>query len=416
MKNAFLLIALIVLLAASAAGLYVINDPAPVLQLIKKPGTVTASASPVGKPSTAKSAGSATSGSAAAPAPADFDRKATSSSEARRPPKKSELAQASGNTELRGIDVQRKGRPVGVLSQPTSTEAPPSEFYPFTIVRRTFPDAGSITVELAIKNASGSHWKTAYVALRSSRVKEIFQFEIQDWQIDETVGIDYTFPRAEIQDRLTDLRVVSVSGEKRESALAERMQASRRKYVESSATKRGGKGDTLTASGLIGVFGRMQSPVTGIQVRTAEFRSMDSKPVAIAIPQDSKLPADLVMGLRETSEERKAVIELAQKFHQAAVAAESGLGGFARELGKEPYDKAIRGSAGTALAQARERLAAFNVAGVELATKVQISSDPDIKKVGAVVPDYSKRILAQVESIENQMQGVDPSFRVMKNP
>lgn len=400
LKNGILVVALIVLLVVAAGGLYVLNDPAAAMRLagIQKAEPPPAAA----KPAVAKPA-------VQGPQSAGFDRKSGGDS---KPPSKSE-ADAARTKDLDGVLVSRKGRYVGPVTQPGSSEAPLPELYPFSVNRRTYPDEKSITVEVAVKNASGVQWKTAYVAFRAPKSKSTHLFEIRDWQIDETVGFDYSFPRTEVQDRLTDLRIVSVSGEKRQSALADRLQQSRRRFVEianaSNASKRRARGETLAAGGLLGALGRMQSPVTGISIQTAELRTLSAKPVTIQIPEEYRVPGVLALGLRETSDERKAVSDLAQKFHVSALAIQDSIDSLGRSLQSQPYDRAANsGPVGTI----RENIKAFNAIGVELATKIQTSTDQEVRKVNTLVLDYSRRVSGQVESVESQVKSSDPGFRL----
>lgn len=346
-----------------------------------------------------------------------FDRKSggtpAAASDGRRPPKREEKTDTT--TDRQVVKVKRKGTFVGVIPATPNEEVPPGELYPFSPIRRTFPDANTMTVELAIKNASGMQWKTAYIALRSARHNETVQFQVSDWQIDEIVGLDYSFPKDEVQNRLFELRVVSVGGDKRESALADRLQQSRRKYVESTAPKpQRSTGETLTAVGLLGMMGRMQAPVTGVHIKTAEGRIGSNEPIVIVLSESEKIPADFDVALRETSDERKTVADLAKKFHESAIAVQEGLVNFTAKLGTAPYEDAMKGEAGVALKDTRAKLETFNDVATELATKIQISTDSDIRKLSDLVPSYSRKILGEVSVIESRIQSVDEDFKVQQ--
>jgi len=419
-KKTLLFSSAILLLAASAAGLYVANDPASVTALIGGKATKSEPRMVAQAAGDASGASKAKKPQAAAPketADPQFDRKAAASpaaAESRRPPKREEGSASSSERPV--IKVSRKATAMGVVPTNANEAIPPAELYPLSPpIRRTkSQDSQTITVELAVKNASGIQWKTAYISLRSARHPDTVQFQVADWQIDEVIGLDYSFPMSEVQNRMFELRVVGVSGDKRESALAERLQQSRRKYVETNVTEQRSRvtGETLTAVGLLGVMGRVQSPFTGIQIRTADGRRGVSEPVAIVLPAKDKLPQDLSLGLRETSDERKVVVELAEKFHQSALEAQGALDKFTEELAKAPYEEAMKGGAGTALKDLRAKMQSFNTDALALATKVQISQDSDIRKLSDLVPDYSRRILGEIDLIESRIHSVDDDFKV----
>jgi len=402
----------IVGLAAIAVGsLFVINDPAHAQRLVgadAEDSRVVAQAAPAAK--------------------GGFDRKASATeAEAeggkpdaaapKRPPTREELEKQAAAATVTGIAISRKARTVGPVTEAGTTEPPLPQLYPFTINKTTFPDSRTVNLEIAIKNQSGVHWETAYVTLRSPRVKEGVLFQVNEWQIDEIVGLDYAFPRAELEDRVKELRVVSVSGKERQSALSQRLSATRREAVESVSPKgrrRGTPGEVLNAPGLLAYVGAFQSPFTGIAVKRTESRAPRTRLVKIVIPEESLLPITLGINLKQTSEERQQVSELAVQFHEAGLAVQESLSRIASTAnGKTWQDATAAGLPGDA-GKAREQLGGFNQLGVKLSAAVQRSADTEVRRLSTTVIDHSKKILGQIDAVEAGIRPMDPGFSLQK--
>jgi hypothetical protein len=408
---------LFLLILIGAISLFVINDPAYARELAgAAPGDTAAPPPRQVAQAKAPEAPAAPAGEKPAEAAGqkEFDRKASAGQKAsERPPSREEFEKQRAK-DIPSVTVSRAARDVGPVEEPNNLDAPPAELYPFEITRRTYPDANSITVEIAVKNASGMHWKTAYITLRSPKVERGHRFEIQDWRIDEIVGLEYTFPREQLDDRIRYLRITNVSGNQRESALADLLSANRRKLVDQTGNvnvrdaRRAG--DTLTAPGLLSYVSNAQMPFTGIRVLASENTGKPKKFLEINISPDLQIPADPAQQVRETSEERREVAGLINDFHSAALDVQNAVQEFGNAIGSQPYNEAIAGPAIQPLEELRRAIARFNTTGYELATRIQRSNDSEVKEIRALVNDYSRKISGQVQSLEEQVQTVDERF------
>ncbi|MBI1289828.1 hypothetical protein GC173_01100 [bacterium] len=412
MKKAIAPIALILLVFVGGIAAYIASNPG---------------GAPGRKPEGADTKNKPAAKSDKAGEGATFDRKAAAAAAAtqepkadeapRRPPKKGEVA-ATPADESR-LKPQRRGRFIGETQLPDGVPVPLPELYPFQVVRRTFPDSATMTVELGVKNSSGIQWKSAYVVIRSSQHPISYQFEVNDWQIDEVVGLEYSFPNDERERRLDKLRIIAVMGDKRESALADMLSQSRRKLVEASvsqvgAGERSREGDKLQAPGLLAVLGNAQSRVTGITVQTAVTQNASDIVLNLSAPTENLVSKELILDLRETSEERLAAAQLAREFHQATLSTQDSLARFCAQVSAAPFGKAMEGEAGNELTEARTKLNSLNDLGVKLAMTAQKSKDAEVRRLATLVPSHSNAILAQITDIETRVKKIDPHFRIQE--
>jgi hypothetical protein len=398
-KTVLQALSFVFLLFVAVAALFVINDPAYAQKLTGLgPEEESAPAVAQAKPA--------------------FDRKAAAAEE-QRPPTREEL-EASMEEEKGGIPVGRYGRFVGPVSREKigSIEAPPAALYPFTINRRTFPDATSISVEIAIKNLSGTHWETGYVTLRSPRTNDAALFQIDEWRIDEVVGLPYVFPRGELEARIRDLRVVAVSGKERQSALSRRLTDSRREVLASTETlgkRRRASGDALRAPGLLAILGGIQTPYTGVQIIEADLKPAQAQTIKLQIPEEELLPITLGVNIRQTSEERKNIAELAQKYHDIALEAQEIIGKIAGEVNGKPAGEAMAQPSLQMVPDLRNHMKELHNLGVEISRQSLRSQDTEIQRLKEVVLEHARKLNLQVLRIEAALQSVDPSFRVREN-
>ncbi|CAN5259788.1 hypothetical protein BH09SUM1_BH09SUM1_25060 [soil metagenome] len=421
MKKALLAVALIVLVLVGVAAAMLFIDPVGTQQMLGMSSAGDTEDNMVQHPRTRGAhQDSEVAAAPAAPEPA-------AAAGGRRPPRRADMPAAVVETDVKDstatktVSSMRKGRYIGAADGESFMSPPPAELYPFRVTKTTYPDADTINVEITISNASGSQWKTAYVLFRSSKYPVSQQFEIADWQIDESIALNYSFPVTQVQDRILDLRVVSVSGDKRQSALADRLSQSRRRYIdltnstrEASAMPRAG--DKLTAPGLLAVLASLQSPITGIGIEPAELRTVaETKAITVKISADKMISDDYPSEVRETSQERQAAAQLASKYHAAGVEAQLALNEFVDNLGRKPYQEAMAGEAGQALETLRTKLKAFNDLGAELALVVQRSSDSEIKKAGNVLNSDSAKLVAQMDEIEKTVRRIDQHFTIQKD-
>lgn len=411
MKNLLIVVALMILLGVGAAAAFVINDPAETRRLVGLTGETAGEPAPPprqvaqapdapAQPTTPPAA----NGAAERP----FDRRTAD----RRPPSRDE---AMPDSAIPAVEVDQYARFVRTDPSPSTQEPPPPELYPYSVNRRTFPDARNISVELAIRNASGSHWETAYVTLRSSGFDEAVVFQVDEWQIDSVVGFEYTFPRNELKARLEGLRVVSVTGKMRPSALAEAFRRDRIDAIRQISGRRRNAGAILQAPGVLGVLGALQSPFTQIEIRQTAVISPRNRQIALEVPEEFLLPPVLGLTLRQTSEERREVGNLAQRFHEQALTIQDLISQFVLAVNDRTYEEAMAGEAGTIRRSLQEQLQQLNEVGRELAIKALSSQDSEIRKVRDLVTSHSQRINQQIEAVEVGLQEIDPSFRLRQS-
>lgn len=409
MKKVLSFLALTLLVGVGASAAFIINDPATAGRALglhpagKAPARQVAQATTPAKPAATKAAEAAKDGAAA-------DKPAAT----KRPPTRAEMEKKAGDAAA--VVAARRARLIGPVTQFNSEEAPPADLYPITIVRRTFPDAATMSVEIAVKNLSGNVWRSAYITIKSPKVPEGTLYEIRDWQLDEVVGLEYRFPRGEVQDRMRDLRIVSVSGDRRESALADRIAQSRLKAVgaEDSRMLQGRRrtGDALAAPGLLAMLGDFQQPVTGIQVSYAEGRAPVARPLSIRIPEEALLTPEPEITLRQTSEERREVVELARAYHQQGIEVQNHLKALVEQINAAPYREAMNAGGKDSLESLRASLKEFNTLGLQLATRTRRSTDADIRSASSVVGATSTKLVRQMEAVEAAIKPVDPAFRI----
>lgn len=397
MKTFLSIISILLLIVVALAALFVINDPAYAQRLAGMEEEIT----PPVRVQVAD----------AQPA---FDRRAAAQES--RPPTREEL-EAQMEAERGAIEVQRFGRFVGPVTRDRvgALEPPPAQLYPFTINRRTFPDAASISVQIAIRNLSGKHWETAYVTFRAPRTEEAVLFQIDEWRIDEIVGLEYVFPRHELEARVRDLRVVAVSGKERESALSRRLSDSRRETVESTQTlgkRRRASGESLRAPGLLAVVASWQAPYTGIQITQGEMRQVQAQVIRVEIPEEEQLPLALGMNIRQTSEERQAVAELIQRYHELSLETQDILQEMAGELNGKPVTAALSQPSLSRVPEVQEKLKELHDLGTGLTRMSLRTKDSEVERVKEVVIGHAQKINLQVLRIEAAVQAADPSFRV----
>ncbi|MCC5877807.1 MAG: hypothetical protein JJU11_16425 [Candidatus Sumerlaeia bacterium] len=413
MKKIVFPIAIILLVVIGGAGIYVIVDTDGALEMIGLRGP-----EPVAAPVAAEPAEETETAEA-------FDRRTAAATDSRtgrqqRPPTREEIEAASAAPveETVNIPITRMGRFIGSTSDTPSADAPRQELYPFAIRKRSYPESNVMAIEFAIRNSSGSHWRNAYVTFRSDRHPQGQRFQIEDWQIDETVGIEYRFPSNEVTERLAGFRLVSISGQRRESALAELLSQDRNRFLEyalissQSTQVRRRDGDRLTAPGLLGMIGQFQAPVTGIQVRPATVVQQRERRLEITIPREMRIPANLDLVLRETSEERREANAAMKDFHQHAQNTETAVEAFIAVVNQGGVQSTSEEGLQRSLQDLRRELDALNRSGERLARLVRLSRDTEVKRLQDVWLDYSRRVVGQLDRVEAEMRRIDPNFEV----
>jgi hypothetical protein len=412
------IVVLLFLLLIGAGAFWTLNDPASARKLMgldtQQPPTKTVAQQTVPTPSEQPS-------EITLPAPIlspdnappeKFDRKA--STKPIKPPSREEFEKQRLDQPA-ALEISRKGRYVGPRKENGTINPPPPELYPMEINRRTYPDANSITIEFAIKNASGVHWKSAYISLRAPLRKQEELFEISDWKIDEVVGLDYTFAKNETELRLKGMRVVSVDGDVRQSALARRIEEDRLKALNSNTEEtrpRPRQGDALTAPGLLGLMGQFQQPFSGITVIPTKFKAPEKQLIPVELPPDQLLSQEMDFDLRETSDERHEVRELLDIYHQDALAVQSKIIELSELLKTTPYQDLMKSQGNELVTEIQGKLSNFNKSGHNLGLRIAHSNDDEVQRTSKVLLDIASHINAQIETVETAVKAYDSSFQL----
>jgi Ca-activated chloride channel homolog len=122
---------------------------------------------------------------------------------------------------IEAVSPSQVARTVGELTPKAEWQTPPAHLYPFRVEVVDTLNETEMNVKLTIQNLSGIYWETAYIALAAPGYEKAIQFEVKDWNPEDIAILNYKFPIKERKERIANLRVVSVTGEQRESALKE---------------------------------------------------------------------------------------------------------------------------------------------------------------------------------------------------
>lgn len=347
-----------------------------------------------------------------APKPAD----GASSPPAKRPPSRAEV-EKRGNTIDPSLMPKRRATFVGPTTDPIDGSAPPPSMYPFRVDRRVIPNPSSIRLELSIRNQSGIFWDTAFVALRSAGHEEAIVFRINDWRLDEVVGLDYTFPKDELEPRLKELRVVRVSGSRRQSALSDLMNEKRNEASGGQPTTVAisGEGGSMRASGLLGMLAVAREAETGVKVQyeAAPGASSARKLPAIVFPLEATIPAEIPLMVDESDPKRKEAAELFRESHKAALSIQEDITALIKQVNENADFGAAMKNGGTALQdRIRGNLAAFNKKTLDLALAIERAKDNSLRSVTKANEDLANNVFLMTSSLESDMKRRDPKFSV----
>ena len=338
---------------------------------------------------------------------------------ARKPPARGESPAPSARVELPTIRAEY----VGPALDPITEDPPAPELYPFRVDRRTFPTPDVVQVEMSLQNQSGYHWKTAYVVLKSTDYPVAEVFKVEEWAIEQVVGVDYKFPRPELYDRLTNLRVIRVSGERRESALADAIGQRREEIVRQMGTK-----ENLTETrnrnrptGLLSVWVGAAAAVQGggnrpdAQMVPGGMNSGMPRTgsLRIQIPEKAIIPDQYDFSVPPTSPERREALELLGRVHTSARRAQTNIVDLADLLNQKSF-RAVKTTAGEQMVAAvSDALREFNEAGIELTLLANRNDDPAIKQMSQELNRMAEQLVTQAEAVETSVRLIDPEFSLM---
>ncbi|MCB2155740.1 hypothetical protein KQI84_12720 [bacterium] len=334
---------------------------------------------------------------------------------ARRPPTRSEIQETNTEPE-KPID---RAEYVGPALDPITEEPPAPELYPFRVDRRTFPTEDTVKIEMSVQNQSGYHWQTAYVVLKSTDFDVAEVFRIDEWAIEEVVGIDYVFPRADYTRRLKNLRIIRVSGTRRESALAETIGAKRQEIVKELGTKEHlvEAQDPLKPTGLLSVWVEGTSLVQGTRPSTGSSSGYSAagavNSLRIKIPEDAIIKAEDAYSVPPTSPDRRKGLELLDQIHKSAYTTQSSIRDLTELLNQKSV-RAVRTDEGAALVTAAsEAMRQFNDAGIELTLLASRSDDEAVKEMARRLNRMAEQLVTQADAVESKVRMVEPDFTIM---
>lgn len=352
-----------------------------------------------------------------------------SASPPRRPPSRSEVEARQRLDAVRGKEVvepTRRALMLGPSPDPITTDPPPPQLYPFSVARRVFPTSDMIRVELNIKNASGIFWSTAYIAMRSQDSSKNIVFRIDDWRIDEVIGLDYTFPKDELESRLSGLRVARVSGIKRESALSEIVGDMRASFAGGKTSAQAARNRTNSSSsddantyasvkvpGLLGVINSVRAPLIGMNVEiTASDAAMTSQ-IPLALPMELMLPEVIDVGLLADTPMRSQAIVHFDSAIKEARSVQASLIELITVLSTKAYRDANEKEIPAIRASIRKSLDKYNKESIDLAVLSKSARDPKISEAETMLTGVADRVVKQVASLEKQIRRLDPKFKLM---
>lgn len=443
------LIALILLLVVGAGATYAIVYPGETKGLAKQMirssarsstpakreparpavSTSTAAAKSVAsaskEPATARPVANSRQSGSGSPPP----RGTPAASGGKKPPTKQEMEAKKRMEANRGKleeEPTRRALSLGASPDPINTPPPAAELYPFKVSRRTFPTPDLIRLELNIKNASGTFWQTAYVALRGADPAKTVVFRVDDWRIDEVVGLDYTFPKEELESRVKDLRVARVTGIKRESALSDLVGDIRSSVVgdTSRGGTTGGKTTTTTVPdgrtyasvevpGLLGLLASVRGPSAGLDVRVSSSGGAIKDQIPLAIPLEHMLPQTLDIGLFADTPARTEARKLLDEAFAEGQKVQSQLGELIKVLANTPYEEAQKSDIPAIKAKIAESLATFDKKSLDLAVLANKVKDPKVSDAEAAARGMADKLVKMLTSIEKQVQKLDARFKLL---
>ncbi len=349
---------------------------------------------------------------------------ASSSKAAPPPPKKgsnsseeSESLIPTRETKLKKEVSHVKTVYMGSTSDPITSEPPPPELYPFRIDRRTFPpNSEDIEIEISVQNASGYFWKNVYIVLKSSDHKKAQIFSTEEWRIDEIATLNYRFPKAEIERRLRNLRVVDIRGERLESTLASHVSK-----IRSEAVKRYGSGesvsasgDTSQASGLLGLWASAASTLRSSHAKPVEETAQQGE-IEIILPKNMKLiPNEFTVRILDNTPERSHAIELLQRAHEAAYGTQDRILRLVDLINSQSYFEAMNGQGATLVAEIGESKSEYDKVGIELALLLSRSTDDKLNLMQDELNEMTKTMVGLIDFVEKRIQTVDGGFSLSK--
>lgn len=326
------------------------------------------------------------------------------------PPKRDDTKQA----QTRAL---RRATAAGSSDSISSAQAPQPELYPFTPERRTTPTKGTLRIELRMKNNSGIYWESATIALSTPVRKDALLYRIDGWRDQEEIMIDYAFPEAEMESRLTQLRVVSVTGAQARAALADMFNEQRQEFAMAAGrqdqTEIPRTGEKITAPGLLGLLASARAPFAQQPAAVASYDDVARvRRVEVIFPEEHAVVLPDTEGLPSGTKERTAATKLFTESSAKAVEIQDQLKAFIATLKDQTYEDAMAANGPAMISGIRQSLREFTSGAVDLSVLAESTGDGQIERLQARLLEYSDRLTRQVTSIEVQVRRHDPQFSI----
>jgi len=405
-KNQVVWVVVLINLLAVAAGLgYAVMKPAETRAALT--GVPVIVAGPARPPAKASKAPAKSGETAQAPAPegeakpaeakpkvppkkTDADSKPAATPPAKKgttPPKKAVPNAVPGLTKSGSgaVDPIVEATYAGPYFERITAQPPPPELYPMRLDRRVFPDDENIEVYLAVQNASGYHWKNAFIVLKAPAQKSGESFRVDEWPIDKVAMVKYRFPKGELESRMKNLRVVSITGDQVETAMTAKLAEAR----EEAARKFG--------SGEVVVVGNMEDALADLKLK---------------MPEGVAIPDTLDFSMAGGNAERETALQLVGKVHSAALTVHARAQALVDEVNKTGYlnSMAEGGNGAARIAELRASFRAFEEVGLELATVTAKTMDGEVRKADAPLGMLSDSLSRLRTGLKSQVGALDPKF------
>lgn len=232
------------------------------------------------------------------------------------PPPKATPPPAKVTNDIDKIKPASEGIFTGDYLQTIEEKAPPPELYPLSISKRQYLEDGSMVVDLFIKNDSGFHFVNALVVLRSEDYPRPQGFQIPEWRFGEVGLFRYKFPKEDMVERLTNLRVRLVKGEILDSPLTESMRKDREKMHR----------ELLGEANI--------NPDSGEKLNLEELD--------ILIPSETaQIPFEMTNRVSAVSEKDRVLVDSISETHELALEVQELMMKFVNDINNDGFEKSI---------------------------------------------------------------------------
>lgn len=335
------------------------------------------------------------------------------------PPPRRTAPPSRDNTRPAQTRSLRRAVFAGTTEGISATAAPQPELYPFTPERRTVPSKGMLRIELRMKNNSGIYWETASIALSTPLRNDAMVYRIDSWRDQEEIMIDYAFPEAELESRLTQLRVVQVTGSQARAALADMFNEQRQEFAMAAGradqTEINRTGEQIAAPGLLGLLASARAPFAQQPARTVSLAEVArGRRLQLTFPAEHEIVRPNEDTLPRGTEVRENASRLFMTACDQALGIQERIRGFIRLLAEQPYEEAMAGEGAAAVTDIRRSLAEFTNSAVSLSMMAESSGDAQVQRLQARLLEFSDRITRQVTAIEVQVRRHDQRFAIQR--